>query len=86
VNRRAFLATVAPGLLMASGQTAAQQPGRVYRVGRLISAFSDPPSTEAFRRGLRELGWDLDRQLVIESRSADGKSDRLPTLAPSWSR
>jgi putative ABC transport system substrate-binding protein len=81
VNRRAFLATLGPGLLLVSGSAAAQSPGRVYRVGRLVAAFSDPTSTEAFRRGLRELGWDVDRNLVIEHRSAEGNQDRLAALA-----
>jgi putative ABC transport system substrate-binding protein len=81
VNRRAFLAVLGPGLLLASGSAAAQSPGRVYRVGRLHQALSDPISIEAFRRGLRELGWDVDRNLVIELRSAEGRQDRLSALA-----
>jgi ABC-type uncharacterized transport system substrate-binding protein len=81
VNRRAFLAILGPGLVLASNLAAAQSSGRVYRVGRLTAALSDPTSTEAFRRGLRELGWDVDRNLVIELRSAEGKQDRLSALA-----
>jgi putative ABC transport system substrate-binding protein len=81
VTRRAFLAMRGPGLLGVSGPAAAQSPGRVYRVARLAAAQSDPPSIEAFRRGLRELGWDVDGNLVIELRSAEGTQDRLAALA-----
>jgi putative ABC transport system substrate-binding protein len=81
VTRRAVLAILGPGLLLASRPGAAQSPGRVYRVGRLAPTHSDPVSIEAFRRGLRELGWDVDRSLVIEFRSAEGNQDRLSALA-----
>jgi putative tryptophan/tyrosine transport system substrate-binding protein len=36
---------------------------------------------EAFRQGLRELGYEQDRNIVIEVYYAEGKLDRLPTLA-----
>lgn len=36
---------------------------------------------EAFRRGLRKFGWADRQNLVIDSRYAEGQSDRLPSLA-----
>lgn len=53
------------------------------RIGRLspISASVDAPSVEAFRQGLRELGWVEGRNLSIESRFAEGNLERLPVLA-----
>ncbi len=58
----------------------AQQAGTVYRVGRLAGG-TDVPSLEAFRQGLRNLGWAVDQNLLIEARSAEGHPDRLPALA-----
>jgi len=81
VSRRALLGALVLGILAAPLGAAAQPSGRVYRVGRLYPALSDPASTEAFTRGLRELGWAVDQTLLVETRSADGQADRLPALA-----
>jgi hypothetical protein len=74
------------GLLLALAAplgTEAQQAGTVYRVGRLTGG-TEPPSLEAFRQGLRELGWAVDQNLLIEARSAEGQPDRLPRSPQSW--
>jgi ABC-type uncharacterized transport system substrate-binding protein len=61
----------------------AQQPTKHPTIGYL----SAPPLSvsvariEAFRQGLRELGYVEEKNIVIEWRSAEGKSDRLPALA-----
>ena len=60
--------------------TSAQPAGTVYRVGRLAGG-SEPRSLEAFRQGLRDLGWVVDRNVLVEARSAEGEQDRLPALA-----
>jgi len=61
----------------------AQQPAKVPRIGYLIggSLSSISNRTEAFRQGLRELGYVEGKNIVIEWRSAEGKLDRLPALA-----
>ncbi|TMA83866.1 MAG: ABC transporter substrate-binding protein [Deltaproteobacteria bacterium] len=60
-----------------------QQPTKVPRIGYLGAASPSATSEriEAFRRGLRELGYVEGKNIVIERRSAEGKSDRLPALA-----
>jgi len=61
----------------------AQQAGKVYHIG-LLTAQSRETSTaswDSFRQGLRDLGWEDGRNIVIEARFADGKFDRLPALA-----
>jgi putative ABC transport system substrate-binding protein len=55
----------------------------VYRIGCLGSttASTAPHLLQAFRQGLRDLGWVEDRDLVIEYRWAEGRLDRLTDLA-----
>jgi putative ABC transport system substrate-binding protein len=61
----------------------AQQPTKIPRIGFLIT--SSPaviaPRLDAFRQGLRELGYVEGKNIVIERRHAEGKLDRLPALA-----
>jgi putative ABC transport system substrate-binding protein len=61
----------------------AQQPKKVPRIGYLsnTSPSADSARYEAFRQGLRELGYVAGKNVVIEYRYTEGKSDRLPALA-----
>src|SRR5262249_34771309 len=61
----------------------AQQPGKVWRIGLLMSpsVSSERARIEAFRQGLGDLGYAEGRNIVIEYRYADGNAERLPTLA-----
>jgi putative ABC transport system substrate-binding protein len=69
------------GVASAVPRVEAQTAVRSARVGYLAEA--PPPSVnfEAFRRGLRDLGWVEGQNLVIEYRAAEGRTDRLPALA-----
>ncbi|MGZ8464260.1 MAG: ABC transporter substrate binding protein [Candidatus Binatia bacterium] len=71
-------------LLLALGfPVEAQQAGKIPRIGYLnaTSASTSPARVEAFRQGLRELGYLEGKNIVIEFRHAEGKLDRLPSLA-----
>jgi ABC-type uncharacterized transport system substrate-binding protein len=87
VDRRAFIAGTL-GLLAASLPADAQPADKSYRIGWLHTGEPPPfgppnPRTNfgAFRQALFELGYVEGRDLVIESRFAEGKVDRLPALA-----
>jgi len=62
----------------------AQQSTKIPRIGFLLttsSASAYSARLDAFRQGLRELGYVEGKNIVIEWRSAAGKLDRLPALA-----
>jgi ABC-type uncharacterized transport system substrate-binding protein len=82
ISRRAFLGTLACGLLAAPRAAGAQQAGKVYRIGYLSGGSSTLTNlVDALRQGLRELGWVEGQNIVIEYRFAEGRLDRLPDLA-----
>jgi putative tryptophan/tyrosine transport system substrate-binding protein len=70
-------------VVVVAAMAQAQQPAKVPRIGY----FQAPPlsavaaRTEAFRQGLRDLGYVEGKNVVIEYRSAEGKSERVPALA-----
>jgi ABC-type uncharacterized transport system substrate-binding protein len=66
----------------------AQQPSKMARVGYLEfgSAAPGTPLLEAFRQGLRDLGWVEGQNIAIEVRYAEGRQDRLPELAANLVR
>ncbi len=82
-TRREFIGTLAGGIVVAPFAAEAQQAGKVYRIGYLDqgSAARSRPYFEAFRQGLRDLGWVEGQNIAIEGRFAEGKTDQLPTLA-----
>src|SRR5215475_9609391 len=70
-------------LLTLSFSAGAQQPKKVPRIGFFSSTSLSTISArvEAFRQGLRELGYVEGKNIVIEYRYAEGKLDRLSGLA-----
>jgi len=70
-------------LLLALGVPVdAQQPKKISRVGYLaaVSAAADAPRLEAFRQGLRDLGYIEGQNIIIEYRHEGGGFERLPEL------
>jgi putative ABC transport system substrate-binding protein len=72
---------VAMILLALAVKAEAQQTGKIPRVGILFIGSRDQPHLEAFRQGLRERGYTEGKNIVLEYRYAEGKLDRLPSLA-----
>ena len=70
-------------ILLTTGLSAhAQQPGKIYRVGRLSGGLSSSTfSINALRRDLRELGYVEGKNISFEFRYAEEKPERLPALA-----
>jgi putative ABC transport system substrate-binding protein len=84
LRKTALRSILFAGALLALAVTVeAQQPKKVPRIGFLSAASSSAISArvEAFRQGLRELGYVEGKNIFIEWRFAEGKSDRLPSLA-----
>jgi ABC-type uncharacterized transport system substrate-binding protein len=81
MDRRTFLGSLAGGLLAAPLAAEAQRAGRIPRIGILRPGVSPDPLIDAFRQGLRELGYSEGRDIRIEYRWTEGKEERLPDLA-----
>lgn len=70
------------GLLAAPLPADAQPAGKLWRIG-FVEAGSAPVNRHflnAFRQGMRELGYIDGRDIVIEDRWADGRNERFPNL------
>ena len=83
MNRRAAITLLGGAAAAWPLAARAQQSGKVYRLGQLSggTAASRIPLLTAFMRGMRELGYVEGQNLVVEHRYADGKFERLPTMA-----
>jgi putative ABC transport system substrate-binding protein len=78
-----FVALLVANAIMASSHLSyAEQPKKVPRIG-FLSPFSQGPDprVQAFRQGLRELGYIEGKNIAIEYRYAEGELDRLPEVA-----
>ena len=85
---RFLLSGLCAMLLALCASAEAQQPKKVPRIGYLggVSLFANTARHEAFRQGLRELGYVEGKNIVIDWRSADGKLERLRALAAEMVR
>src|SRR5947209_16279746 len=82
MDRRRFLLTSLVCAFASPHATGAQQAAKIARIGWLAGSLAASPHLpEAFRQGLRDLGYVEGRTVVIEYRDAEGKLERLPTLA-----
>src|SRR5216683_5198387 len=82
MERRTFMAMLTGGIVAAPFTAEAQQAAKIARIGYLVlNLAANPHLTEAFRQGLRDLGYVEGRNVVIEYRDAEGKFERLPALA-----
>jgi len=79
-RRRLLLAVLALGVVAGPLRSAAQRPGKIPRIGYL-TPNAQPARDEHFRDALRQLGHEDGRSVAIEYRSAEGRFERLPTLA-----
>jgi putative ABC transport system substrate-binding protein len=82
MNRRAFISTLAGGLFATPLAAEAQQAGKMFRIGVMSpSASARGRGSELLRQSLRELGYVEGKNLAIEWRDAEGKSERFDDLA-----
>jgi putative ABC transport system substrate-binding protein len=72
---------MAAAVLTAPLAAYAQPAPKVSRVGYLGLEESPSPYLEAFRTGLRRLGYVEGRNIMVESRFAEGRAERLPAVA-----
>jgi len=90
MDRRAFIGTLAGGLLAAPLVAEAQQAGKMYTVGTLGLGFPNPNPAQdwssSFREAMRELGYAEGRNLTVKRASAGGRPERLAGLAGELAR
>src|SRR4030095_418511 len=70
-------------LAMSGAVAHAQQAGKIFRIGYLdpSTASGSAVLVEAFRQELSKLGWIEGKNITIEYRFAEGKTERQPELA-----
>jgi len=81
MDRRAFITVLGGSLLAAPLVAEAQGAGKVARIGWLGGGWPSDAFAEAFKQGLRELGYVEGQNIVLEYRWAEGRLERLPDLA-----
>ena len=81
IIRAALAAVFILSVLAAPLAVEGQQARKVPVIGYLIERSGPTAFDEAFRLGLRELGYSEGRNVIVEYRWADGKAERLPALA-----
>ena len=88
MKKKIVVCLLTTALLSIAPFVEAQQTKKVPQIGYLDNASLSAMAgrIEAFRQGLRELGYVDGRNIVIEYRSAEGKVDRLPALAAELAR
>jgi putative ABC transport system substrate-binding protein len=88
MNRRTAIRQLATFFLTTASFAHAQQPKKVSRVG-LLSGAADPAKPvlwEPFFEALRQLGYSEGKNIILERRFANGKSERVPEFAVDLAR
>src|SRR6266498_3112811 len=82
MKKNIFCIALGAMLLTLGSLVAGQQPAKIPRIGWLVTGVPSSSSLnlESFRHGLRALGYIEGKNIQIESRYAEGKLDRLPSL------
>src|SRR5712692_3510202 len=88
MEKKILLFALAISFLASVHLAEAQQPAKVRRIGYLTndSLSADLPRRDAFRQGLRELGYSEGQNIVVEYRTSEGKAERLSELAAELAR
>jgi ABC-type uncharacterized transport system substrate-binding protein len=88
MKKAALSILIAVILLAITIMAEAQQPAKIPRIGYLSrdlhpadSRAPSPRNFDAFRQGLRELGYMEGKNIIIEYRYSDGRNERMPALA-----
>jgi putative ABC transport system substrate-binding protein len=70
-------------ILLITGLADAQQPPKTWKIGVLVSSTQavNAARDEGLRQGLRDLGYEEGKNITLEYRYAEGKTDRLDNLA-----
>ena len=82
-SRTLVIAALLLAVAAAGTPADAQQAAKTAKIG-ILSATTPAalaPGVEAFKQGLRELGWVEGKSFVLEVRYGEGKVERLPELA-----
>jgi len=80
MDRRAFIATLARGLMAAPLTLLAQPQSRLARIGFLAAGSASTRVQQPFLQGMRELGLVEGRDFAVDWRFAEGRYERLPGL------
>jgi putative tryptophan/tyrosine transport system substrate-binding protein len=85
IHNPKWVGILAFSITLACGGAWAQQPAKIPRIGYLTG--SSPPTNttpdlnaDAFRQGLRDIGYVEGKNIVVEYRYAEGKTERTPSL------
>src|SRR6266436_5193107 len=77
MRRHGALALIAASLILSASQAGGQQP--VHRIGVLVAGQS-PENAQALLEGLRERGYVVGRDLQIEYRYSQARTEQIPAL------
>jgi putative tryptophan/tyrosine transport system substrate-binding protein len=88
MKRREFISLLGGAVAAWPLAARAQQAGKVPTVGYLggATATSQRAWVDAFREGLRELGWIEGRTVTIEYRWGEGRAERFAEIAAEFVR